>query len=444
MVGMSRRAWWISGIAAVVLAGAFGVLKLRAPAATALVVQAAPLVRTLQFSARVATPSRVDVGATVTGRVARVQVREGAQVQPGAVLLELEDAELRAALAQALAGEQQAAARLAGLRSTGRSTAQAGVAQADSVLLAAQTELRRTQELVQRGFLSPARLDEVQRAVSVAQAQQAAARAQAGAIEERGTDVQQALGQQALAQATTQAARARLAQTVLMAPAAGRVLSRSVEPGQIVQPGRALFTLALTGPVQLVAPVDERFLQQLQPGQAAQVRADAFPDQRFAAQVLSIAPLVDAQRGSVELKFSVAQAPDFLREDMTLSVEVETARRASALVVPLAALRDTAAGAEGAAAKVGAVRPGAAASDSATLWLAVDGQVQARSVKLGLRTLEAAEVLQGLAAGDTVLLGASPAPGSRVRATLPAVAAAGAAASKGGDGGAAMSNAIGR
>lgn len=440
---MSRRAWWILGIAAFLLAGAFAALKLRAPAAAALVVQAAPLVRTLQFSARVATTSRVDVGATVTGRVARVQVREGAQVQSGAVLLELEDAEGRAALAQALAGEQQAAARLAGLRSTGRSSAQAGVAQADSVLLAAQTELRRTQELVQRGFLSPARLDEVQRAVSVAQAQQAAARAQAGAIEERGTDVQQAVGQQALAQATTQAARARLAQTVVTAPAAGRVLSRSVEPGQIVQPGRALFTLALTGPVQLVAPVDERFLQQLQPGQAAHVRADAFPDQRFAAQVLSISPLVDAQRGSVEVKFSVAMAPAFLREDMTLSVEVETARRASALVVPLAALRGAAAGAAGAAGAADAARPGTPASDSATLWLAVDGQVQARSVKLGLRTLDAAEVLQGLAAGDTVLLGPAPDPGSRVRVSTSAAAAL-ATASGGGNAGAAMSNAMGR
>lgn len=439
MISMLNRPlpkWWLLVLLLAVLTAALALgLYLRAPTAAALVVQTAPLVRTLQFSARVATASRVDVGATVTGRVSRVQVREGAQVKAGDMLLALEDAEWRAALAQALAGEQQSMARLAGLRSTGRSGVRAGVAQAESVLVAAGNDLRRTQELVQRGFLSAAKLDEAQRAVSVAQAQRAAALAQAGAIDERGTEVHQAQAQLAQAQATTQVAQARLAQAIVTAPADARVLMRSVEPGQIVQPGRALFTLALTGSLQLVAPVDERFLQQLQPGQAAQVRADAFPDQRFAAQVLSISPLVDAQRGSVEVKFSVPQVPPFLREDMTLSVEVETARRASALVVPLAALRG---GAGNAAA------PLEAASDRATVWVAQDGVVQARSVKLGLRTLDAAEVLQGLAAGEAVLLGASPAPGSRVRADTTAAAATLAARSGVSDAGSALTNAMGR
>ncbi len=430
MLSMLRRTGWLLGVLALLLAVVGAWWMWRAPAVAAVVVQAAPLVRTLQFSARVATTSRVEVGATITGRVAQVLLREGDPAKAGDVLLQLEDAEWRAALAQAVASEQQAAARLAGLRSSGRSGAQAGVAQADSVLLAAQAELRRTQDLVARGFVSIARQDEAQRAVAVAQAQQTAARAQASANDERGTDVLQAQAQLAVAQAATQAARSRLAQTVITTPAQARVLSRAVEPGQIVQPGRALFTLALAGPVQLLAPVDERYLQQLQPGQAAQVRADAFPEQRFAAQVLSIAPLVDAQRGSVEVKFVVPQAPAFLREDMTLSVEVETARRASALVVPLSALR-------------GAVGTDAAADNSNTVWLMQDGRVQARTVVLGLRTLAVAEVLQGVAAGDVVLLGPAPAPGQRARADTTAsatMAQAGAATNAG----AALTNAMGR
>jgi len=466
MPAMSRRTVWIVGVLALLLAGLAAWWALRAPATAAWVVQAAPLVRTLQFSARVATASRVDVGATVTGRVAQVLVREGALVKAGDTLLQLEDAELRAAVAQAVATEQQSAARLAGLRSTGRSGAQAGVAQADSVLLAAQAELRRTQDLVARGFLSAARLDEAQRAVSVAQAQQSAARAQVSANEDRGTDVLQAQAQVSVAQAATQAARSRLAQTVISAPADGRVLTRAVEPGQIVQPGRALFTLALAGPLQLLAPVDERYLQQLQPGQTAQVRADAFPDQRFTAQVQSIAPLVDAQRGSVDVKFAVAQPPAYLREDMTLSVEVETARRASALVVPLSALRgdgapagaggsvpagaggSTAAGAGGSApagaGAAGSAAPSATdAGDKATVWLAQDGRVRARTVTLGLRTLDMAEVLQGLATGDTVLLGAAPAPGARVKAE-PVAGAARSAKDGAGNAGSALTNAMGR
>ncbi len=424
---MTRR--WVLVVAAIgiVLVGLLAWWWQRAPSVAAMTLQVAPLVRTLQFSARVAAASRVDVGVTVTGRVLQVAVTEGAQVKAGDLLLRLESEELQAALRQAQAGERQAAARLSGLRSTGRSSAEAALAQTDSVLLAAQAELRRTQDLVARGFLSPARLDEVQRNVAVALAGQAGARAQRAANADQGTDTQQAQAQEALARSATAAARARLAQAVLSAPADARVLARLVEPGQIVQPGRALLTLALAGAPQLVAQADERFLEQLQVGQSATVVADAFPGQRFAARVQSIAPLVDAQRGAVEVKFSLPQAaPAFLREDMTLSVEVETARRDATLVLPAGAVRS----------EDGAGR--------ATVWVERGGRVEARALRLGLRTLDAAEVLEGLVAGEVVLIGAAPEPGRRVKAEPSAAAKASAPKPSRADGGAALTNAMGR
>ncbi len=411
-------AWWLS----------------RAPVVQAMSLRMQPLVRTLQFSGRVATLFRVDVGSTLTGRVLQVAVAQGAQVKQGDVLVRLEDDELRAALEQARAGERQAAARLAGLRSTGRSSAQATVAQADSVLVAAKAELQRTQDLVAKGFVSEARLDEVRRAAAVAQAQQAGARAQGAANADQGTDVVQAQAQLALAGSATGAARARLAQAVLAAPADAVVLSRTVEAGQIVQPGRALLSLALAGPLQLVALVDERFLEQLQVGQEAMVLADAFPSQRFAARVRSIAPVVDAQRGAIEVKFSLPQQPPaFLREDMTLSMEVVTARRDAALAVPVGALR------------------GEASASSAMVSVERNGRVEQRKLRLGLRTLNAVEVLDGLAEGDIVLLGDAPAAGKRVRADTASAAALAAAQPAPGthqgtreDAGSVMSNAIGR
>ena len=403
--GRVKRRWlaWVLGAAVLLAAVAMGAATLRGPQVDALVVQSAPLVRTLQFSARVATLSRVDVGSTVTGRVAQVRVMEGTQVRQGDVLVQLESDELRAALAQAVAAERQAKARLEGLRSTGRTAAQAARAQADASLQAASASLARVQQLVAEGFYSPAQLDEARRAVDVARAQQLGAQAQLQATADAGTEVAQAQAQLALAQAATVAAQARLAQATLVAPADARVLVREVEPGQIVQPGKALFSLALAGPTQLVAQVDERFLEQLQLGQPAWVVADAFAAQRFAARVLSIAPAVDAQRGAIEVKFSIEQAPAFLREDMTLSVEVETARRERTLVLPQAALR------------------GPAGGDQASVLVLQDGRAQVRNVRLGLRTLDAVEVLDGLKEGDTVLRGnATLQEGQRVRArTVP-------------------------
>ena len=429
-----KRRWivWAVGAAVLVIAVVVGVLSLRGPLVDSVVVQSAPLVRTLQFSARVATLSRVDVGSTVTGRVAQVRVSEGAQVRHGDVLVQLESDELRAALAQSVASERQAQARLAGLRSSGRSAAQAARAQADATLQAASASLARVQRLVTEGFYSPAQLDEARRVVDVARAQQRNAQAQIEANADAGTDVAQAQAQLALAQAATVAAQARLAQTALVAPSDARVLVREVEPGQIVQPGKALLSLALAGPTQLLAQLDERFLDQLQPGQKAAVVADAFADQRFAARVLSIAPAVDAQRGAIEVKFALdEQAPAYLREDMTLSVEVETGRRANALVLPQAALRSAVVG------------------DTGTVLVLQDGRTQTRSVRLGLRTLDAVEVLEGVAEGDTVLRGGVLQAGDRVRArTVPWAAGAPAAGARGKgqgpDAGSALTNAMGR
>ncbi|MDZ4396335.1 efflux RND transporter periplasmic adaptor subunit [Hydrogenophaga sp.] len=418
--------------------GATGVLLLlafwagwlwRHPKVDAVELQAAPLVRSLQFSARVATLSRVEIGSTITGRVQAVLVEEGARVRRGDVLLRLESDELAAALTQAVAAERQASARLAGLRSTGRTSAQAALAQTDATVRAAQAELTRTDQLVAQGFVSASRLDEVRRTLEVAQAQQASARAQTRANEETGSDLVQVQAQLAVAQATTQAAQARLAQTTLVAPADAQVLLREVEPGQIVQPGKALLGLALAGPTQIVAPVDERFLDQLQTGQIARVVADAFAGQPLAARVLSIAPSVDAQRGAIEVKLTLdAPAPAFLREDMTVSVEVETARRDKALVLPLAALRT------------------ALPDGSATVLVSEAGVARSRAVKLGLRTLDAAEVLEGLAEGDEVLIGGVPKVDDRVRVRpvpwQPGQRMAPGAAAP--DAGAALTNAMGR
>ncbi len=412
----------------VLAAGAIFVWTQRPIEVDVVEIRHAPLVRTLQFAARVEALSRVDVGSTVTGRVEKVLVREAASVREGSLLVQLESAELGAALAQAQASHVQAQARLTGLRSTGRGTADAALAQAQAGLDAAQSEFARVQQLVAQGFLSASRQDDVRRARDVAAAQLASARTQVQALGEAGTEVAQAQAQSTLAKASIAAAQARLAQTRLRAPADAEVLARMVEPGQIVQPGKALLTLALDGPIRLSAQVDERFLDQLALEQPASVLADAYPGRRFAAKVLSISPAVDPQRGAIEVKFALSgEAPAFLREDMTLSIEVETGRRARALVVPIAALIRT------------------ADANIARVRVVEDGRIEERDVSLGLRTLVAAEVRLGLAEGDEVVLDMRQPLGQRVRTRAIEPDLQGASATAGsGSGAAQLTNMMGR
>lgn len=397
---------WLALVVAVLVA----VLAWRWMAPTrvdAVQLRQSPLLRTLQFSARVKTPARVDLGATLTARVARVRVDEGDAFRAGDALIELEPDEPRAALLQAEASLQQARARLDSQQALSLPTAESGLAQADANLQAAERDLARTRDLVAQQFYSQQKLDEAQRAVDVARAQRNAARAQTQANGQRGAERANAQAQFEAARAAVEAARARLAQHTIRAPGPGRVLVRSVEPGQIVQAGKALLAVSVQGPLELQAQVDERFLAQLQPGQRARVRADAYPDRPFEARVDRIAPSVDAQSGSVEVTLVVgedkpASRPDFLREDMTLSVEVLTGERSKAMVLPLRALR----------------------ADGSVL-VAEDGRAVAREPKLGLRTLSEVEVLGGLREGEAVIADATVVPGARVRAHLLAADAAG-------------------
>ena len=140
-------------------------------------------------------------------------------------------------------------------------------------------------------------------------------------------------------------------------------------------------------------------------GQQALCVADAYLQQPFAAVLKSIAPAVDAQRGVVELRLKVDPVPAFLRQDLTVSVNIRPAERAQARAVPNDALRDL----QGNAASVLRVR---------------DGRVQRVPVTLGLRGLTLTEVTAGLAAGDRVLAGAATvaaADGQRLRVTLQAL-----------------------
>lgn len=393
------KAWRRVGAVLAVLAIAGG-LAWRAwrPEPVALVsVAEAPLVQSLVFSGRVAAPVRVDLGATVTGRVVEVAVREGDPVREGDLLARLESAELQAQVSQAQAALRLAEARVVGQREVGVPTADAALETARATLDAAQREARRSRDLFARGYVSQARIDETDRAVRIAQAQLEAAGAGARANAGRGTEAEQARLRADEARAAAGLAQARLAQARIVAPADGRIVTRLVEPGQIVQPGRTLFAFAATGATQLVGQADEKFLSQLAIGQAARVVADAFPQQPFEARVLRIAPGVDAQRGTVEVKFEVAAPPPFLREDMTLSMEVTTDRRERGLTLPATAV--IGAGAE------------------ARVRRLADGRVVEQPVRIGLRTLARLEIVDGLAAGDAVL--ADPLaiePGARARA----------------------------
>ncbi len=371
-------------LAAAALAAYFGRNALLGTPVETVEVLRADLIQTVVASGRVMSPRRVRVGAVITGRVVAIPVTEGQAVKKGAELVLLEDKDVRAALAQAQAGVAQAAAKVRQLREVGLPAAQQALLQAEATLTQVRGQFDRTKRLQAQGFVGQSQLDDAQRNLDVAESQARAARVQVETNSTRGSDFAMAMTALEQARAAERVAQAKLPDMVVRAPVDGVLISRNVEVGDIVQPGKELFLLAPAGETQVIVQIDERNLSQLSLGQKALGSADAFPGRRFPAELIYINPGIDALRGSVEVRLRAPSPPDYLRQDMTVSVDIEVARRAQAVVAPTQAVRD---------------------ATTAQPWvLAVrNGRAERVPVKVGLRGDGRLEVLEGAAPGDALI-----------------------------------------
>lgn len=370
------------------------------PAVDAYPVTRSDLVQTVVSSGRIMTPQRMSVGSVITATVARIPVDEGQRVRSGDILIVLDDKDTRAALAQAQAAVAQAEAKLRQLREVALPAAEQGLVQAQANLVLARQQYERAQNLLAKGFVSQSALDDAKRNLDVAESQLRAARLQVETNGPSGSDFM--LAQTALQQANANVAmaQARLDQTTIRAPVDGTLIGRDVEPGDVAQPGKELMVLAPDGETQVIAQIDEKNLSQLKLGQKALGSADAYPRERFDAELVYVNPGIDALRGSVEVKLRVPHPPEYLRQDMTVSVDIEVGRRANAVVIPSETVID---------------------ANTDTPWvMAIEGHRLVRKpVKLGLRGEGHIEVLGGVAPGDMLAAtaGTPLKPGQRVRAS---------------------------
>jgi HlyD family secretion protein len=346
-------------------------------------VEQRPLVQKVVANGRVHVPVRIRPGTQVGGVVGELRVDKGDHVEPGDLLLELVNGETRAGVAEA-------AARLQQVRELDSRTAVEDLRQAEVTLAQADRQLARIKSLADGQVISPQQLEEALEARDLASSRRESAAARVRGNAPGGSN-------ERLAAAQLAAAEARLAQTRVTASVSGTIIERLVQPGDVVQPGQALLDMAQEGPTWLTVQPEEKNLAYLRVGQAAQASADAFPDSVFAARISRLAPAVDPARGTIEVDLVVDRPPAFLRPDMTVSIDIEVARRESALVLPTELVRE--------------------ADDAPWVLVVRRGRAQRQPVTLGLRGVGVTEITTGLRVGEAVI---SPAaakirPGARVR-----------------------------
>jgi len=356
----------------------------RGPQVSVLQVVRRDMVQTVVASGRIATPYRVEIGSQVTGVVTKVAVEEGQAVAAAQVLIELEAGEAQATREQARTAVEQAQAKLRQLREVQLPMAVQTARQAQVNLENAQRQYERQKGLFDKGFIGQAALDDSRKSVDLADSQLKSAQRQVETAKPQGSDVALAQAALAQAQANLDLAQARLGYTRILAPYRGTLIARSVERGDVVQPGKTLMVLAPVGETQAVVQIDERNLGLIRLGQQAKVSADAYPKQVFEAEVVYINPAVDAQTASVQVKLRIPSPPRLVTQDMTVSVETEIGHHPNALSAPAEALHD---------------------GDGPNPWVLrlVGGKAERADVKTGLRGAGAVEIVSGLTEGDLLI-----------------------------------------
>jgi HlyD family secretion protein len=345
----------------------------------------ADLTQTVVASGRVMTPQRITIASETTGRVHSIPVVEGQKVNQGQLLLQINNLNELASLAQAAATVKQAEARLRQIDEVLLPAALQALNQAVTNAEQAKKQFERTRDLQARGFFSQAQLDEAKRNYDVVTSQVKAARLQVKSNQSSGSEFALAGAAIAQAQASLRLAQVKLNEDSIFSPADGILISRSVESGDIVQPGKELMVLAANGETQISVQLDEKNLAKLALGQKAFGSADAYANQRFDAVVSYINPGVDATRGSVEIKLLVMNPPAYLRQDMTVSVDIETANRTKTLIIPTAAIHEP--------------------SGLSPWVLTIRNKHTVRQpVEIGLRGDNNVELLSGLDIGEVVIL----------------------------------------
>lgn len=379
----------VSALLLIIVAGFFAFRWWQGPLLPSYRISSMPLVQTVVATGRVVAVSNTDIGSEISGVVLERRVAEGEQVAAGDLLLVLSSDDVAAQV-------RQAEAELAELISSTRPQAAVDLANAEVALAQADRNVERRRELAAISAISDEEMEQAIQSQAQARNNLENARLRANALSSGGVE-------EDLLRARIAALQAQLNKAQVRSKVSGTILTRNVEIGDLVQPGQSLFTIALDGKTEIRVPLDERNLSRLALQQPAVAIADAYPDKPFPVRISFIAPSIDPQRGTVEVRLSVDPVPDFLRQDMTVSVNIETDQRAKALVIPNDALANV-------------------KEDSAEVLLLRDGQVQRQRVRLGLRGLSASEVLSGLSAGDEILVDAtvSLADGERVRTSLQA------------------------
>jgi RND family efflux transporter MFP subunit len=280
---MKRRLPWILAVLVVLGVGLWFGRQRLAPPVVELITPTRGVALDAVYATGTVEPSlEIRIAPRTPGRIVELLVDEGDVVRRGQLLARLDDADLRASVA-----ELEARARYA------------------------RGQFERTRELRNQALVA------------------------ADALDRARTDLE-------AAQAALRRARETSAQMRLTAPSSGTIIRRDAEVGEYAAVNTPLFYLAGPEPLRISADVDEEDVPRVRVGQRVLIRSDAFPDRGFEGRVSEITPRGDTVTRSYRVRIAFAgDAP--LPIGMSTETNIVIEQRDDALLLPVSALAGDAA-----------------------------------------------------------------------------------------------------
>jgi RND family efflux transporter MFP subunit len=359
------------------------------------------LERAVAVTGTLAAEEQVALAFKVTGRVQELNVDLGSPVRRGQVLARLTPTDFDLRLQQAEAALQQARARLGlsvkGEESTVDPEQTALVRQSRAVRDEARLTRDRMKTFVDRGISSRADLDAAEAALEVAD----------GRYQDAIEEIRNREGVLAQRRSEWALARQALDDTVLRAPIDGAVRERQVTEGEFRSAGTPVLTVVKTDPLRLRVAVPERASVGLRAGQPVRVRVEG-DAATYDGKLVRLGAAIEEDNRTLPVEAAVSNRNGALRPGMFATAEIVVERNDKAIVVPRDAIV-TFAGVQ----KVLVVR---------------EGKAREQRVRTGRHAGERVEVLEGIKAGDSIILNPGEVvDGAAVRVSGASPAAKGAA-----------------
>jgi multidrug efflux pump subunit AcrA (membrane-fusion protein) len=334
--------------------------------------------RSVQVVGTLAAEEEVTLGTEVPSTVAKILVDMGDRVHAGQVVIKLDDREAR------LEVERLSASLQAARESLGRSrqmleSSHANVERAQAVLVDGRINLKRFEGLFGEGAISASQRDSAQTQHDVAVASLRSSEAQYESDRAAVKNVEASVVQ---ATAALDIARKRLQDTDVVSPIAGFVRKRLVNVGETFKEKTPLMSIVATNALKLQGDVPERFAPQIGIGRTVRVEVEAYPGQAFPGTITRLSPTVDVESRTFAVEASIPNPKGLLKPGFFAKASILTGLEKNVPFVPEEAVASFA----------GIVK----------VYAIVDGTVEERRVKAGVRRNGLVEVLDGVTVGETI------------------------------------------